>query len=1161
MAEEEKHSEASGRHHHRHHHHHHYGARIQALLSPWFHGMTVVPLMLVLCAVGVMPILYDGGTAYWLPAELAFLALGIVIWMLAGWWCGREANRPHFHPLFWLFGLLVLFCLFFQRIPSEGLVKLLSPTASEVWRSFNALGLEQAKSTLSVSPDATYGEVRLLFIAALLFFMVSSICRTKLTLKLVVIAIILAALGNAVISFVDFFSSGKSGADSWGVFTGTFINRNHFGFMMMMGILSVMGLMAGVAADDDRKKRAFGEAIGPNILVPVATVGFILVAALILSLSRGAFLGTVVGILFFCGIWLVQTRKERGRNKQMIMVLFAMIFLTLILSMPYAMTALSERFDKLLEGDLTMNDRWLVWKATCRVIRDYWLTGCGLGSFSDVIESYDCHIYSGLLVGHAHNDYLEFMAEVGVPAALLVFGALVWFWIFSLRRCLQAHNSVYRWLGIGALAAMLGCAIHEAADYNLQAYSNTMLYATLLAIIAVCASHNRRPESWSFLTSSEREQSREERWKWRLVLLPVSLALLAFSVPWCSKSFFVGMAANSLFEDFESGNSSKAGKFEYSRRIKYINKSLGMKGLTYRIARYSAVTYADCARLDSIKASTREKYIKRACTDISTAMRLAPLDGTTALIAARLFKLANLMRIRKDSREMVLGLYAWAHRCHPYIPQTVREAALAAYDAYLDETDEAKAEQFRDNALKGMTAILANSNGNQKPIYEALSTMLGGVDSLADYAPDTMRSRVPLLDYLISSRHYKDALSLCDSLLAKSRLPYKEYAKLEDIPLTPEELMDCTLALLDKRCAICELLGLDNELEGAWDAMEKQLFICDTAYITSRDDKETSNKRKANEKPDKKERTIHVMTPEGIVWQSQKALEGHDVDETITKLMQLSYFVDKKVDKAVLYKGLELISNWRSSLRPKSFYRARFLQAALRIMLVEQGEKLEYMEYVIDLEKLEEEQNAAAENNWIQMHLVPYYLGRSQELEGEPDLAIEAYRRCLDVCPGNLWAMKCLERLSAGRKNSLLTVDERALMKIVNSRPRPIAYMAQAVQWLGVNVTPGVVSKMHENPTVEYLFLCIGDVTQRHSWKMQFTDAKGNSFGDKVSFKEAAELTWKAGQLISVRQQIKPFVAVMNNKGSVMGNGVVRVGAVENTIPLQSVKAFTISIQ
>ena len=184
------------------------------MLSPWFHGMTVVPLMLVLCAVGGMPILYDGGTAYWLPAELAFLAGGVAVWMLAGWWCGREANRPHFHPLFWLFGLLVLFGLFFQRIPSDGLVKLLSPTASEVWRSFNALGLGQVKATLSVSPDATYGRVRLLFIACLLFFMVSSICRTKLTLKLVVLAVILAALGNAVVSFVDFFSSGKSGADS-----------------------------------------------------------------------------------------------------------------------------------------------------------------------------------------------------------------------------------------------------------------------------------------------------------------------------------------------------------------------------------------------------------------------------------------------------------------------------------------------------------------------------------------------------------------------------------------------------------------------------------------------------------------------------------------------------------------------------------------------------------------------------------------------------------------------------------------------------------------------------------------------------------------------------------------------------------------------------------
>ncbi len=1121
--------------------------------------------MILLCAIGVMPILYDGGTAYWLPVELTLLTVGTATWLLAGWWCGREANRPYCHPLLWVIGGIILFCMAVQMVPLGNVVTFVSPHAGRIWKDFNGLGLASVKATISLSPDATFWRSMHLLIGCLLFFLVCSLCRTKMTLKLIVLAIVVAAFGNAIVSFVDFFYSGKNGADSWSVFCGTFLNRNHFGFMMMMGILSSMGLMAGISGERDRKSRAFGDTLDAKMLFPIATIGFLLMAALILSLSRGAFLGTVVGMLFFIGIWLFKTRDEHGKNKQIMIVLVSMVVLTLLLSLPYAMMALTERYELLLDGDLNLNARWLVWKSSFRVIKDYWLTGCGLGAFGGVVEAYDL-LYSGLLISHAHNDYLEFMAEVGVPLALIIFGGLVWFWFFSLRRCLRNHDRVFRWLGISSLAAMLGCAVHEFFDFSLQAYSNTMLYASLLAVIAVCASHHRRPEKWSFLTSAEREQNRIDRMRWRLVLLPLSLVLFVLVVPWLCKKVTSSYSADCLLDDFSSKeNVSKKGKFEYSRRLSYVRRSRSFKGLKHRVLRYGALTKVGYALRFAASEKEKMDYILQACQDISDALRLDPLDGVVVLDAARIVKLANLLHLREDNFEMVFGLYAWAQRCYPFIPQIVRESALAAYEAYLEEADEAKRAYYKEISIKGLSGILQQSHQKQSDIYEALTTMLGRAEDVIAYVPDNISARTPLMEYFIKQGYYREALSLCNELLAKASLPYKEYAELEAIPLTPEELMNRRLLLLDRRCALYERLGMESELSRAWNEMEMQLFVCDSSDMST--NVKVSKRIKKNRKIAKRakrfqdERALHVLTPEGVIGQAQKAFEAHDVDETISRVMQLSYFVGYTIDKALLYKGLELIQNWRAAVRPKSFFRARFLEAALRILLLEQGEKIDYTKYVIDLESLEEEQSSSAENAWIQMHLVPYYLGRSQELEGAPSLAVETYRRCLKLCPDNIWAMRCLERLSKGRETSLLTYHEQALLNIIDQRPCPIAYVAQSIQWVGLRVEPSVLTQMHEAPMVDYLFICKGDVSQKCSWKMQYTDAKGNAFFDKISFGGAEELTWKVGQIIRVHQGIKPFLALMNNQKSLLADGPVWVEATSTSIPHTQVKGFEVEVK
>jgi O-antigen ligase len=90
---------------------------------------------------------------------------------------------------------------------------------------------------------------------------------------------------------------------------------------------------------------------------------------------------------------------------------------------------------------------------------------------------------------HAHNDYLQLLAEggllVSVPAAL----ALVLLVIAIGRSVNGARNagSDY-WVGTGACVGLLAIGIQETVEFSLHMPANALLFATLAAV-AISPTH------------------------------------------------------------------------------------------------------------------------------------------------------------------------------------------------------------------------------------------------------------------------------------------------------------------------------------------------------------------------------------------------------------------------------------------------------------------------------------------------------------------------------------------------------------------------------------------------------------------------------------------------------------------------------------------------
>ncbi|HXQ20708.1 MAG TPA: O-antigen ligase family protein, partial [Candidatus Acidoferrales bacterium] len=111
--------------------------------------------------------------------------------------------------------------------------------------------------------------------------------------------------------------------------------------------------------------------------------------------------------------------------------------------------------------------------------------GVGLGNFGAVFPLYrERTIKSwafGVDVDHAHNDYLEWISEVGVPAAVVTLGLVIMFGRCVARAlrsgAIATDASLLQWgFATGALALLL----HSVTDFNLHIPANALVFAFLI---------------------------------------------------------------------------------------------------------------------------------------------------------------------------------------------------------------------------------------------------------------------------------------------------------------------------------------------------------------------------------------------------------------------------------------------------------------------------------------------------------------------------------------------------------------------------------------------------------------------------------------------------------------------------------------------------------
>jgi len=353
-----------------------------------------------------------------------------------------------------------------------------------------AMGLDPAAAYETLARVGAYG---------LSFFLAVQLCRrtetaVKFAYVLAGIAVAYAAYG-LVVQLGDFqmvaWEEKRHYQDS---VTSTFINRNSYGTFAGLGLLVICGLLVRAMrriASEGVSGGGLSEMLDRLTFREFFLIGgFALVlAALILTNSRGATLSTLFALIVF----VVLTASNQRSFK-----LGTVIAGTIIVVGSWLVFSVSSAglMSRLLDFEQDAIGRREVAEIALRAIADRPFTGFGLGSFEGVFHLFRDSALEAEIPSFdkAHNTYLEWALEAGVPAAVMMVATIAVFAIACVRGSIvRRRNSSYP--AIAAAATTL-VAIHALVDFSLQIPAVTVYFAAVLGL--------GYAQSWSTMADEER---------------------------------------------------------------------------------------------------------------------------------------------------------------------------------------------------------------------------------------------------------------------------------------------------------------------------------------------------------------------------------------------------------------------------------------------------------------------------------------------------------------------------------------------------------------------------------------------------------------------------------------------------------------------------------
>jgi hypothetical protein len=505
-------------------------------------GAAVVHLAL-LAALLAAAVFADGGTVagVWLACEFA-AGLLLISWAVAGTRPRAAAPLTETFPLA-VFALPLYAVV--QAIPLPlDLVRLLSPARAELHENVSSwMPGGPSWTPLSVHPEATLDFALRLAAYAAVYGLVRGLSgRFRRNRFAVAAPIVLIAAAQSAIALQQDLAGEAA--------TGSYINRNHLAGLLEMALPFAAvplvssfwaaafgwfcregprgpraavsgGAMSGgpvsggpvsggpgsggavsaaqAAAAPVRTARAGSAAAwraptgwaamrtalagaGALWTVPAGSAAVLIFAAILATGSRGGLIATLVSVLV-AGLAALQ-RITQPHKRWLLAALLPALCVVAFLYLPS--DNLVRRYAHVLGGEaLRREGRVLLWRETLDLVAAYPLLGCGFGGFEPAFLRYK---RSAPMVAdtHAHNDYLELLAEaggIGFALCLLLAARPL---AAALRASLRGEPGPDSDFGLACAASLAAILAHSFVDFNLRMAANGLVFFWILGMCSAC---------------------------------------------------------------------------------------------------------------------------------------------------------------------------------------------------------------------------------------------------------------------------------------------------------------------------------------------------------------------------------------------------------------------------------------------------------------------------------------------------------------------------------------------------------------------------------------------------------------------------------------------------------------------------------------------------
>ena len=391
--------------------------------------------------------------------------------------------------------IAILSAMALQLVPLPAAwVRLLSPHAAAVKRAIRVSPLAGGESwtTLTVNSDATLIALATVGLGVLTFWIARAVfgaggntrvvCRALAffgTLAAMLAVIQRATAPRTVLFLVEPESRSASPF-------GAFVNRNHFATWLLLMVVPVAGYciarlhMRPVAK---HWRQSIGQMMSSGAVFTAVGV-FAQIGVLLLTLSRSALAGLATAAAAASLMARQRMRIDEIRVPALLGAAAAMLLMAVLF---VDLEGWAQRMEHSTSGDVRLG-RLTIWRESAPIIKDFWLTGTGAGTFGDAMVTYQqSRVWVGSMqkwahFNNAHSHYLQVAAEGGLLVALPVLAALMLVVNLGLR-AVRADKGEMFWVRVGAAAAIAAIAVQSIWEIGLVMPANAVLAGVVAALL------------------------------------------------------------------------------------------------------------------------------------------------------------------------------------------------------------------------------------------------------------------------------------------------------------------------------------------------------------------------------------------------------------------------------------------------------------------------------------------------------------------------------------------------------------------------------------------------------------------------------------------------------------------------------------------------------